>query len=253
MKIASVFGGAMDDTTTKEYKDTIKIGKLLTEHGYTIKTGGYRGIMEAASKGATENGGKAIGITCKALGGVRGNEYLSETIVTDTIYDRLELLLKESTVIIGQVGGVGTLAEIFLLLDVNRKEKRDITIYLMGDMWKEIFKPILPNLDEFSKSTIIFCDDYTDLKKYFTSLTDKIQFISAYRACKKYNLLYDKKRNIFIGQIIDTIWELNITEDDSFILKYRYYDWATYEGDVISKEDESLVEFLARILDKLLK
>lgn len=248
MKIASVFGGAMDDTTTKEYLETIKIGTLLSKHGYTVKTGGYRGIMEAASKGATQNNGKAIGITCKLLGGVRGNKYLSETIVTETIYDRLELLLKDSTVVIGQVGGVGTLAEIFLLLDINRKERKDITIYLMGDMWKEIFKPILPNLDKFSTESIIFCDDYNDLKRYFISVTDKIQFISAYRSCKKYNLLYDKKENTFKGQIIDTIWELKIT-DNNFILSYKHYDWKTYVGSITSEVGESLDEFLNRVLN----
>lgn len=44
-KYATFFGGAINDRTTKEYSDSILIGELLALNGYTIKNGGYRGLM----------------------------------------------------------------------------------------------------------------------------------------------------------------------------------------------------------------
>lgn len=57
IKKATLFGGAINDTTTKEYLETIEIGKLLAEHGYTLYNGGYGGMMEASAKGMTDKGG----------------------------------------------------------------------------------------------------------------------------------------------------------------------------------------------------
>lgn len=60
-KFATFFGGAMNDTESKEYKDSVRIGQILHDKGYHIKNGGYRGLMEAVSKGAKESGGVVMG------------------------------------------------------------------------------------------------------------------------------------------------------------------------------------------------
>jgi len=64
VKNATLFGGAMNITDSPEYIDTIAIGKLLAEKGYTVLNGGYGGMMEAVSKGASEAGATVIGYTC---------------------------------------------------------------------------------------------------------------------------------------------------------------------------------------------
>jgi predicted Rossmann-fold nucleotide-binding protein len=50
MKSATIFGGGSKDRTTKEYIETEKIGELLAQSEYKVKSGGYYGIMEAISK-----------------------------------------------------------------------------------------------------------------------------------------------------------------------------------------------------------
>jgi hypothetical protein len=139
LKYATFFGGARNDTTTKEYLETVEIAQFLAEKGYCIKNGGYRGIMEASSKGARLGGGKAIGITCKEVGAAKGNEFLSETIVTDKLYQRLALLIENTAVFVVQRGGIGTISELFLVLDIIRKMNPNHRpkVYLIGEIWHE--------------------------------------------------------------------------------------------------------------------
>ena len=168
MKYATFFGGAINDKTTKEYSDSVSIGAFLASNDYIVKNGGYRGLMEAVSFGANEAGGTVIGFTCKTLGFTKGNDFLSETIVCSDIYDRLGYLISNSELFVVQRGGIGTLAELFLLLDETRKKKENKPkIFLFGVQWSNLFS----NLDDFmtqeQKNMVILCDDFEDFKTKF--------------------------------------------------------------------------------------
>ncbi|WP_271764733.1 LOG family protein [Aquimarina algiphila] len=140
IKYATLFGGAGKNKESKEYKETILIGSLLSRNGYVVKNGGYGGMMEAVSNGVAIEGGKVIGITCKQVGSEKGNEFLSETIVTKKLYQRLELLIQDTNVFIVQKGGIGTLSEVFLTLDIIRKDKsiHRPEVFFIGDVWNDI-------------------------------------------------------------------------------------------------------------------
>jgi uncharacterized protein (TIGR00730 family) len=138
--VASVFGGGGKNNTSKEYLDTVLIGKLLTLKGYKVKSGGYYGIMEAVSKGVSEANGVSIGHTCKVFPTTKGNSYLTETIPADDIYDRLRMLIEGTDVFIIQRGGIGTLSELFLTLDICRKMDKKPKIILIGEFWNDIMK-----------------------------------------------------------------------------------------------------------------
>ena len=166
MKYVSVFGGAMNDNTTKEYIETVELGKILSENGYIIKNGGYRGIMEASSKGAFLSGGKAIGYTCESFPSTKGNDFLTETIVTNDIYDRLRLLIEDSDIYIIQRGGVGTLSELFLTLDIVRKKKVKPPIILLGGIWKSVIDSVIPLIGEKEASLLTIMEDYLEIKKF---------------------------------------------------------------------------------------
>ena len=139
-RYAALFGGSGNNTQSKEYLETIEIGSFLASHGYIIKNGGYGGMMEAVSKGARQAGGKAIGVTCKQVGPSEGNMYLSETIVTDKLYDRLKILMEDTSLFIVQRGGIGTLSEVFLALDIIRKESENSRpqMYFIGGIWNDL-------------------------------------------------------------------------------------------------------------------
>lgn len=173
LKYASLFGGSGDNKKSKEYLETIKIGELLASNGFTIKNGGYGGMMEAVSFGATQVGGQSIGITCKEVGSPEGNQYLSETIVTDRLYDRLydrlPLLIEETSLFIVQKGGIGTLSEVFLTLDILRKETIPTKpkVLFIGDFWNKILEPIKENvLPESEHNLFVVLSKIEQIKEY---------------------------------------------------------------------------------------
>ena len=59
-KIVSVIGGG--SCPPEDEKVARELGRLLAESGYVVLTGGLGGVMEAASRGASEAGGEVIGV-----------------------------------------------------------------------------------------------------------------------------------------------------------------------------------------------
>lgn len=138
-KKATIFGGSRSTKKpTPEYLETIELGSRLAAAGYVVKTGGYGGIMEAASKGCRERNGVAIGYTCKTFPTTQGNEYLTNTVVAEDIFDRLRMLISDTDLFIVQKGGLGTFAELFLTLDICRKMQNPPKIILIGEHWFDI-------------------------------------------------------------------------------------------------------------------
>jgi uncharacterized protein (TIGR00730 family) len=113
----TVFGGSQPKEGDVSYAEAYQLGKLLAEAGHTILTGGYIGTMEAVSKGANENGGHVIGVTCadiEAWRGVRANAWVQEERRFATLQERLNELVLTCDAAIALPGGPGTLTEIAL-------------------------------------------------------------------------------------------------------------------------------------------
>jgi len=53
-RIVTIFGGSKCGESDLEYKQALQVGAFLADAGFTICTGGYAGVMEAASRGAHE-------------------------------------------------------------------------------------------------------------------------------------------------------------------------------------------------------
>lgn len=148
-KIATCFGGAMNIIDSPAYLDSIEIGAYLAKNGYTVKTGGYRGIMEAFSKGASEAQGHVIGCTCESFGAhAKPNQYIAEERKSKNLFGRLKRLIEEDEhcyrIFICQIGGAGTLTELFICLDLFRKMKSPPPIYLVGTHYEGIVEAIKP-------------------------------------------------------------------------------------------------------------
>ena len=165
-KEVTFFGGAMNITDTPEYLDSIKIGEILAEKGYLVKNGGYRGLMEAVSKGVSEKGGHVIGYTCKTFPSIIGNHYLTLNVPENDIYDRLRSLITDSSLFIIQKGGIGTLAELFLTLDILRKEKyRQPKVILFGEFWLNIMESVKPMMNTNEQKLFVVVKNIEEFKK----------------------------------------------------------------------------------------
>ncbi|MCO6510580.1 MAG: LOG family protein [Aridibacter famidurans] len=137
-KIVTIFGGSKCGEDSEEYTQALEVGSLLAESGFTICTGGYLGVMEAASRGAREKGGRVFGIVMNQFKS-EPNRYLTDKVASDHFYDRLQNLITRSVGFIAIRGGMGTVTEISLVwnkLQTGVIEKRPLV--LLGDCWRSV-------------------------------------------------------------------------------------------------------------------
>jgi len=137
-RIVTIFGGSRCHEGSEEYGQALHIGQLLAAAGYTICTGGYLGIMEAASRGAREKNGRVLGIVMNQFK-AEPNRYLTDKVATDHFYDRLQHLITRSVGFIALRGGMGTVTEVSLVW--NKLQTRVIDyrpLVLLGDCWPPV-------------------------------------------------------------------------------------------------------------------
>jgi uncharacterized protein (TIGR00725 family) len=137
-KIVTIFGGSRCDEQCSEYTQAHRVGELLAEAGYTICTGGYLGVMEAASRGAREKGGRVLGIVMNQFK-AEPNRFLTDKVATEHFYERLQQLITRSVGFIALRGGMGTVTEVSLVW--NKLQTRVIEsrpLVLLGDCWPPV-------------------------------------------------------------------------------------------------------------------
>lgn len=146
MKTVAVFGSALPTPDDPIYDVTRTIGRLLGEAGFAVITGGYNGLMAAASHGASEAGAQVIGARCMALERQRGigpNKWVTECIDSDSLRDRLMVLVDTPDAYVIMPGGLGTLLELTFVADSMRCgdiERRPIICY--GEFWRPVIKHV---------------------------------------------------------------------------------------------------------------
>src|SRR5207248_10816728 len=134
-KIITIFGGSKCREGAPEYSQALRVGELLADAGFTICTGGYSGVMEAASRGAHERGGRVIGITMSQFKS-EPNRYLTEKVQSEHFYERLQRLITQSVGYIALRGGMGTVTEISLVWNkLAMKVLPPRPLILLGECW----------------------------------------------------------------------------------------------------------------------
>ena len=145
-RIVTIFGGSKCIEGSTEYQEAEDLGRRLARAGFTICTGGYLGIMEAASRGAREHGGRVYGIVMNQFKS-EPNRYLTDKVATDHFYDRLQNLITRSVGFVALKGGMGTVTEISLVWNklqtgvINRRP-----LVLIGDCWRPVIEAFRSNL-----------------------------------------------------------------------------------------------------------
>lgn len=139
-KTVTLFGTGAAMPGDSAYILAYETGKLLAQAGFTIANGGYGGTMLAAAEGATEANGRIIGVTCSAFKQSRANQYITREIVTSSLEERLDTLIKLGRAYVVLPGSTGTLLELALVWELKNKSflKADIPIILVGGFWKPL-------------------------------------------------------------------------------------------------------------------
>ena len=150
----TVFGGAQPKEDSAAYEEARELGKLLARRGHAVLTGGYMGVMEAVSRGASEAGGHVIGVTCidiEEWRGTKPNQWVKEERRKKSLIERLQGLIEGCDAAIALPGGAGTLAEISLmwnLMIVESLPRRPLT--LVGSGWQSTFDQFFKELNTYT-------------------------------------------------------------------------------------------------------
>lgn len=140
----TIFGSARLPQDNKYCKKAYELGALLAKNGHTVVTGGGPGIMEAASHGAYEIGGRTIGLNITLKHEQFPNPYLSECLTFEYFFARKVSLAMAAKVFVFFPGGFGTMDELSEILCLMQEDKMPrMPIFLVGkDYWKAFDKVI---------------------------------------------------------------------------------------------------------------
>jgi hypothetical protein len=108
-KFIAVIGGSQ--ASRKEIRLAEEVGSELAKKGATLVCGGLGGVMEAACRGASSEGGTTIGIL-PGENRQAANSYVQIPIVTGMGYARNVAVVKSAQAVIAIGGSYGTLSEI---------------------------------------------------------------------------------------------------------------------------------------------
>lgn len=137
---ASIFGTNRYTFESHFYDAATELAGRLAKQKFAIITGGSKGIMESANKGAFDAGGDSIGLNIHLKEEQGLNEYLTESLTFDHFFSRKTMLTFASEVYIYFPGGFGTLDEFFELVTlIQTKKIKRIPIVCYGrEYWGEL-------------------------------------------------------------------------------------------------------------------
>lgn len=116
--------------------------KISKDLGYTILSGGGPGIMEASNRGASDAGGKSVGLTIKLPTEQNTNKYVNEEIPFYFFFTRRVTMSYTAKACLFFPGGFGTFDEFFEILTMKQTGKiKNVPIILVGsDFWNPLNK-----------------------------------------------------------------------------------------------------------------
>jgi len=153
----TVFGSARFKEDSNFYIAAREIGKMISQLGFVTMTGGGPGIMEAANRGAYENGGISVGCNIQLPFEQKPNPYMNRSITFEHFFVRKVLLVKYSYAFIILPGGFGTMDEFFETLTLI--QTKTITQFPMVLFGKEYYKELWDVLEHMAANGSISKED----------------------------------------------------------------------------------------------
>lgn len=145
----TVFGSARLPQDSKYCKMAFDLGHLLAENGHAVITGGGPGIMEAASHGAYEIGGRVVGFNITLQHEQHPNPYLTESLTFEYFFARKVSLAMAAKVFVFFPGGFGTMDEISEILCLMQESKMPkMPLFLIGVDYWEAFENAIEKMVE---------------------------------------------------------------------------------------------------------
>ena len=133
----TVFGSGRLVESAPAYQSAHQLGGLLAKSGFGVCTGGYRGIMEAAPKGAVSENGETAGVIIRGSKS-KPNDWIKTVHEENSWVERLFKLIDLAAGYVVMDGGIGTLNEFFLIWEMANKGLHTKPIIILGETPSEI-------------------------------------------------------------------------------------------------------------------
>lgn len=145
----TVFGSARLTQDGPEYQMAHTVGMALGANGFTVMSGGGPGLMEAASRGAQEAGGRSVACRIRLPLEQGRNNYIDRSVTFRYFFVRKVMLVSHSRALIVLPGGLGTLDELFEVLTLIQTRKiAPLPIIFIG---KEYWQPVLDVIERMAE------------------------------------------------------------------------------------------------------
>ncbi|PCJ31550.1 MAG: TIGR00730 family Rossman fold protein [Gammaproteobacteria bacterium] len=129
----SIFGSARLEESSPYYQDAMKVARKLSQAKFSIISGGGPSIMEAANKGAFQQGGQSIGLNIALPLEQSPNTSQDISLTFRYFFVRKLMFVKYSIGYVVFPGGFGTLDEFFEALTlIQTKKIKHFPIILFG-------------------------------------------------------------------------------------------------------------------------
>ena len=145
----TIFGSARLPQDDKYCIMAYRLGGLLAQNGHAVVTGGGPGIMEAASHGAYEIGGRTVGLNITLKHEQFPNPYLTDCITFEYFFARKVALAMSAKVFVFFPGGFGTMDEISEILCLMQESKMPkMPVFLIGKAYWRSFDHVIQQMLE---------------------------------------------------------------------------------------------------------
>lgn len=133
----SLFGSARTPVDSPCYEAAETVARLLSNHGFSVITGGGPGIMEAGNKGAKAGRSKSVGLNIHLPHEQRSNPFQDLSLNFRYFFVRKLMFVKYAMAYIIFPGGFGTMDELFESLTLIQTNKiRHFPVVLYGpEFW----------------------------------------------------------------------------------------------------------------------
>jgi uncharacterized protein (TIGR00725 family) len=143
----TVFGSSRPEDGHADYAEALQLGRALAAAGFSVCTGGYGGVMEAVSRGASESGGRVLAVTSTFFRS-HANRWVEDETRMATWQERLFELVRLGDGYVACKGGTGTLVELAVVWEMlNKKAMQQRPFVVLGDFWQ----PILDRVREVER------------------------------------------------------------------------------------------------------
>ena len=190
----TVFGSARFKEDHKYYAAARELGKRISQLGLVTMTGGGPGIMEAANRGAYENGGISVGCNIQLPFEQQPNPYMNKSITFEHFFVRKVLLVKYSYAFIILPGGFGTMDEFFETLTLI--QTKTITQFPMVLFGKEYYKELWDVLEHMAANGSVAKEDLS-LVLLTDDVDEAMKHIRTYIS-QNYKIKPRKKRSLWL-------------------------------------------------------